>query len=197
MGALVCRIELNKEEGLILTVENEDGKITQTAVLDGNSITIICKGEEETSTITQKPESIAITCKDFSLDAETITLKSKKDAIYKSEEKIDIQSTKEMTLQSDASLTGKATSDVKISGRAVDVSADNKAGFSGMSTLIQATGKAEIKAADLALSGSTKAEMDGLKVKISSKGLLDVEATGIVTLKGQMANIKGTMTKIG
>ena len=121
MGTLVCRVELNEELGLILTVENKEGKITQTAVLDGESITITSKGEKETSTITQKPDSIAIKCKDFTLESETITCKSSKDTLHQSEQKFDVQSTKDMTLKSSAKYTADATGDVSVSGKKVAV----------------------------------------------------------------------------
>ena len=126
MGTLVCRVELDKQKGLILTVENKEGKITQTAVLDGESITITSKGEKETSTITQKPDSIAIKCKDFTLESETITCKSTKDTLHKSEQKFDLQSTKDMTMQSEAKYTAKAAQDVAISGQKIAVSAKTK-----------------------------------------------------------------------
>ncbi len=67
MGTLVCRVELDKEKGLVFTVENKDGSITQTAVLDGESITLTNKGKDDVSSITQKPDSIAIKCKSFTL----------------------------------------------------------------------------------------------------------------------------------
>jgi hypothetical protein len=198
MGTLVCRVELDKESGLIFTVENKDGKITQTAVLDGNAITITCKGDQDTSTITQTPESIAIQCKDFTLNADTITCTSKEKSTYESERTMDIKSTKDMTLDSSGKLTGKATSDTDISGSKVSISATTgKAELKGTSTEISATGKTEVKGMDLKLSGTTKAEMDGLKVAISSNTILDLKATGIVNLDGQMANVKGTLTKVG
>jgi len=127
MGTLVCRVELDKQKGLILTVENKEGKITQTAVLDGESITLTSKGEKETSTITQKPDSITIKCKDFTLESETITCKSTKDTLHKSEQKFDLQSTKDMTLKSSAKYTADATGDVSVSGKKVAVSAQDKA----------------------------------------------------------------------
>jgi phosphotransferase system HPr-like phosphotransfer protein len=198
MGALVCRVELNKESGLTFTVENEDGKITQTAVLDGDTITITCKGDQETSTIIQKPESIEIKCKDFTLDATNITCTSKEKSTYESEGTMDIKSTKDMILKSSGKLTGQATSDTDISGSKVSISAQGKAELKGADTsVIATTGKAEVKGMDLKLSGTTKAEMDGLKVAISSNTMLDLKATGIVNLEGQMANVKGTLTKVG
>ena len=197
MGPLVCRIELNKKTGLTLSVVNESGKITQTAALDGTTITLTCKGDEETSTIVQQPDSISLECKTFSLNAETITLKSSKQSRYQSEETIDIQSTKDMHLDSKAGLTGRAADDVNLKGRNVTVAADSKAAMSGASAEVKASGKAQLSAAALSLSGSTKMEMEGLQVKISAKGMMDLEANGIATLKGQMANLKGTLVKIG
>ena len=197
MGTLVCRVELDKEKGLIFTVENKDGKITQTAVLDGEAITITCKGDDETSTITQKPESIEIKCKEFTLDATKITCKSKEDSTYESKGTMDIKSTKDMTLNSSAKLTGSATSNAELSGANVTVSADSNAELKGMNTTIDGTTKTEVKGLELKLSGTTKAEMDGLKVAISSNTVLDLKATGIVNVDGQMANVKGTLTKVG
>jgi hypothetical protein len=60
---LFCRIELNKQKGIIISVENEQGQTVQTAELDGSSITLTCKGSSATSTIVQTPESVAIKCR--------------------------------------------------------------------------------------------------------------------------------------
>ena len=79
MGTLVCTVELDKEKGVTVKVENADDQITQTVVMDGTSITITVKGSEETSTYVQKQDSVIITCKDFTVDATgTLTLKSRR-----------------------------------------------------------------------------------------------------------------------
>ena len=198
MSTLVCRIELDKDKGIILTVENKDGKITQTAVMNGESITFTSEGEEETSTITQKPDSVVIQCKDFTLDAETITCKSTKDTLHQSDGKFDIKSTQDMTLTSKAKLTEDATSDVSVSGMKVSVSAKDKAEISGLNTAVKATAKMEVEGVTLALKGTGQAEMEGgASVKVSSKGMLNLESTGVTTLKGSMTNIQGTMVKLG
>ena len=90
MGALVCRIELNKSDGVVITVEDPNADVTQTVVLNGDSITITSAGSN-TSTIVQKPDSIEMTCKTFTLDAETITCTS--------DQTIDITATGAMKLQ--------------------------------------------------------------------------------------------------
>jgi len=199
MSKLVCRVELDKDKGIILTVENKDGKITQTAVMNGESITITSKGEQDTSTITQKPDSIAIKCKTFTLETETITCKSTKDTLHQSEQKMTIQSTGDMTLKSSAKLTEEATSDVKISGSSkVTIAATSNAELSGSNTTVSATsGKAEVKGLNLALSGTVEAKMDGASVKVAAKGMLNVESQGIATVKGAMTNIQGNLIKLG
>jgi hypothetical protein len=200
MGTLVCRVELDKNKGLILTVENKEGKITQTAVLNGESITLTSKGEKETSSITQKPDSVEIKCKDFTLESETITCKSTKDTLHKSEQKFDVQSTKDMTLTSDAKYSAKATGDVSVSGKKVAVSASGKAEFSGGSASISSTGNTEVAAGStgtLSLTGGLKTEMGGKMVEISADGIMTVKGK-MTNVEGKMASVKGTaMTKVG
>ena len=190
MTKLVCRVELNKKSGIILTVENRDDNITQTMVMDGAAITTSVKGADETSIITQKQDSIAMSCKTFTLNADSITCASKKDTLHKSGQKFDIQSSQDMTLKTDSKLIEKAVSDVKISGNNLLASADNNATLSG-------DVKVEVKTATLNLSGSARTEMKGGKVDINATGILNVKAKGVLTAEGSMTNVKGKMVKIG
>ncbi|MBU2451942.1 MAG: hypothetical protein KJ668_01355, partial [Proteobacteria bacterium] len=98
MGSLVCRVELHKKNGIIITVENKDADIIQTMVLDGNSITTTNAGADETSVITQTSDSITIQCKDFLLDAETITCQSSGDTVHKSDNNFKAKSSAAMEL---------------------------------------------------------------------------------------------------
>lgn len=196
MGTLICRVELNKTTGLILTVENKDDKITQTAVLNGESITIKSEGQNDTSTITQKPDSITINCKTFTLESETITCKSTQDTSLTSKNKFDIKSSQDMTLDSDAKLTGKALKDAKLTGKNITIAAKSDAKLTGLN--IKVEGKVtDIKAATLKLSGSVQADLEGGMTKVSSKGMLDVESTGITTVKGSMLKLEGPLLKVG
>ena len=215
MGSLVCRVEINKTKGLVLTVENEDGKITQTAVMDGKSITLTVKGNEETSTIVQKPESIAIKCKTFTLDAETITCNSEKDTAFTSKAKYKIKSTDDLSIETDANASLKAAKEVDVkaskdlsaSGSNVSLSADSKGEFTGSEITIKAkTGAATVNGMDLKLAATKNATMEGkLGVKISSTAKLELESTGTAALKGTakldlestgMATLKGTMVDV-
>jgi len=170
MGTLVCRIELDKKKGVLLTVENGDDQITQTIVMDGTSITTTVKGSEETSTITQKQDSIAMNCKTFTLDAETITCKSTKDTLHESGQNFDITS-----------------------GKNLIATAKSSAEYKAMDTTIESTSKTEIKGGTLVLSGSASAELKGASIKLDAKGLLDLVASGAATLQGSIVNIKGIL----
>ncbi len=196
MGTLVCRIELNKQEGITLTVENKDGKITQTAVLGADTITITSKGDKETSTIVQTPDSVTINCKHFLLDSETITCKSSKDTLHDSSGKYDVQSQQNMTLASKAKLSGKADGAVDISGLKIAAAAKNKAELSGASVNISGTSKTDVSGGQLALSGQIKSELKGAIVKVQSDGLLNVEGQ-MTTIKGKKLNAEGLLTNIG
>ena len=195
MGTLVCRIELDKEKGLVLTVENKDRSITQTAVLDGESITFTNKGKDDVSSITQKPDSIAIKCKSFMLESETITCKSTKDTLHKSGQKFDIQSTKNMALTSKAKYSAEATGDVSVSGKKIAVSALDKVEISGTSAAMTSKTKTEIKGTTLNLLGKGRTEMKGFSVDISATGTMNVKGK-LTTVEGKMTTITGTLTKV-
>jgi len=153
MGTLVCRVELDKNKGLILTVENKEGKITQTAVLNGQSITLTSKGQDDVSSIVQKPDGIAIKCKNFTLDSESITCTSTKDTLHKSKQKFDIQSTRDMSLKSEAKYSADASGDVSVSGKKVAVSALDKVEISGTNAIMSGKIKTEIKGAMTTVEG--------------------------------------------
>ncbi len=173
MGKLVCRIELSKEKGVVLTVENDDDGIGQTIVMDGTSITTTVEAAGESSTITQKPDGVAIKCKSFSLEAETISCTSTKNTLHKSGGDFE--------LSSQGSLTAEA---------AVDI------GIKGSNSVLEGTSVAEIKGVTLKLAGNGKTELKAPSLKIESAGQLDLSSAGIVNLKGSMVNISG-LAKLG
>lgn len=199
MTTLTCRIELKKEKGIILTVENDEGEVTQTVEMDGTVITTTCKGksEEETSVITQKTDGIDIKCKAFQLTAETVTIKSSKDTLVESEQKIDVKSTQEMTLDSQAELTAKAAGNLSMSGDNVSASATSKAEIKGMDTDVNATQNLKASGGMVELSGTTKVEIKGAPViKVASSGTLNLEGQA-TTLKGSMTSVEGSLVKLG
>lgn len=198
MATLVCRVELSKEKGITVTVENADGKITQTLHMDGTAITTEVKGESETSTITQKADSIAIKCKTYTLDAETITCKSSKDSVYESQAKYTAKSTQDMTLSSQANLAQEATRDVSIKGLNLTLEAQSAWKASGLTAELKAKGgAAKVEGVQLALAGQAQAELKGAMVSVKADGMLTAEASGVATLKGSITNVSGNLVKLG
>ncbi len=70
-------VKLNKDGGVIISFEDKSAGVTQQILFDGKNSTLIFKGNEGTSTIVQGPETIAVTCKNFNVDAEKITFTAK------------------------------------------------------------------------------------------------------------------------
>jgi hypothetical protein len=121
MSSLFCRIELSKTDGIIVTLDNKDGQVIHTVVLNGDSITTQSQSTAETSVIVQTPDKIAINCKTFEIKAD----------------QIDCQSTGKTTLQ--------AGSDFAISTKTnFRAAATNEANIEA--TRVAISGSAEIKA---------------------------------------------------
>lgn len=170
MGSLVCRAELDKKKGIILTVENGDDNIIQTIVLDGAAITTTVEGDGNTSTITQDQESISIQCKTFLLEAKTITCKSENETVH----------------------TSGSDFDISCSGN-LSVSADKKAAIDANETSLSSQQGTDVKALNLSMNATSNAELKGGGVKVSATGLMDLAAGGIATLEGKAVNVKNAV----
>ena len=125
MGTLVCRIELDKMTGAKVTIENADGKITQTIHMDGTKITTKVQGEKDTSTIEQIADTITVTVKNFNVHAEKVTIKSSKQSVWESGDTLDVKSAKAMTIKSDATQALEATQDASYKGMNIAIKAQN------------------------------------------------------------------------
>jgi hypothetical protein len=199
MATLICTIELDKEQGLTIKVEDPDGKLTQTVTIDGKAITLEVKSDSDTSTIVQKPDGVTITCKAFAVDAETLTLKSKKASEWVSQETLKLESTKDMSLTSGAKLTQKASSDVALSSDAnVQVKAASKLAMEGQQSQLDAKGgDLKLEGVNLKMSGKSQAELAAPMIKVAAKGQLGLESSGVAELKGSMTSVSGSLVKLG
>jgi hypothetical protein len=200
MGTLVCKVELDKVKGITVTVDNEDGKITQTVTMDGTTLTIKVKGDKETSTWTQKQDSIAIKCKTFTLDAETITCTSEKATKHESKDIFSVKSAKDMTLKTDAKFSAEATQDMSHAGQNVKIEAKMAVAVKGPTgvKLEASGGEAKMEGLTLALKGNTGAKLEGLKVDVKADTMLNAEGSAMATLKGGgMAKVEGGLIKLG
>ena len=218
MGTLICTIELNKTTGTTVTVKDEDGKITQTVIMDGKSITLKVLKEDdkkfssimmdhtqivatvkgdETSTVTQVHDTITTKVKNFILDAETIKVTSSKTSAWTAEDTMTVKVTKALSVSTSDALTVKSTKDTSVTSSAKMTlkSTDD----------LSASGKNVKLTADMAFNakGGTKAEVAAAQISIKGDAKVEVAApvTEVgdtsVTIKGAMVKVQGSIVQIG
>lgn len=112
---LVCRIDLSKEEGLVVSVESQDGSNRQSVALDGESITMVVSGSAGETRIFQDATDVKITCKAFTLAADSIDCKSEQSSNFESGQSLKLVSQGPLDLETQANLTQKANGNVKLS----------------------------------------------------------------------------------
>ncbi|WP_299494622.1 hypothetical protein [uncultured Shewanella sp.] len=116
MGTLICRVELNKNDGVTITVDNKSGRVKHTIVLDGSSITTQSVSVSNTSKIVQTPNAVSIDCKHFNVKADTIKFTSKMSTSMSSGSSFNIDSGTTMTADAKAMATIKSAT-VNIKGQ--------------------------------------------------------------------------------
>ena len=195
--ALVCKIELSQTDGITVTVINKDGKITQTMVFNGTSMVHTCKGDSDTSTITQTSDTITIDCKNFNVNAEAITCKSTKDTLHHADGTFDIDSTKKTTFTSAADTDVKVTSKLNMTAADIAATATSSAKVTAATTTINGDTKVSITGAQVDIAATATANLKGATVKVAASGLMNVEGGGITTVKGSITNIQGSLIKLG
>lgn len=125
MGTLICTVELDKNAGLTVTVENASASTTQTVKMNGVTIELKVVGPGGTSTITQSAEKVKIACKQFEVEAqETISLKSALGSTWKSDQSIAIEGTQSATLSTPGSLKLEGTQMATLTSTLTTVKAD-------------------------------------------------------------------------
>ncbi|MEY3288166.1 MAG: hypothetical protein RLZZ419_408 [Pseudomonadota bacterium] len=194
--ALLCKIELSQTDGITLTVINKDGNITQTATFDGTIITLTCKGEEDTSTITQKTDSITIACKDFIVNAESITCKSTENTLHQATGTFGINSTKTATFSSSVDMTVSAATQLNLKGADFAATATNTAQMTALTTTINGDTKATVSSAELALTGTTQANLNAGMITVAADTTMNVQGL-TTTVKGTTTNIQGSLVTLG
>jgi hypothetical protein len=195
--ALVCKIELSQTDGITVTVINKDGKITQTMVFNGTSMVHTCKGENDTSTITQTSDTITVQCKNFNVNAETITCKSTKNTLHHADGTFDIDSTEKSTFNSAVDMDIKAATKLNINATDFVTTATNSAKVTAMTTTLNGDTKAEVTGTQVDLAATAAANLKGASVKVAATGLMNIEGGGITTVKGSITNIQGNLVKLG
>ncbi len=191
MSKLACKIELSKKKGIILTVEDKDNNTIQVIEMDGSSIKTTMKKSNASSIIIQDAEHITIKCKNFTVDADTIVYKSKKDTTINAQGVIDINSNKDMYLESSKNIKAKATSNLDLEASNLDIKSKQKINATGNDVNIHGLTNTKIDTVQLQLRGEGKAELEGSLLNIKGIGMLSIESEGISEIKGSIINIQG------
>ncbi|MBL9042223.1 MAG: hypothetical protein JNM83_11505 [Myxococcales bacterium] len=197
MGTLVCRIELDKMTGAKVTIENADGKITQTIHMDGTKITTKVQGEKDTSTIEQIADTITVTVKNFNVHAEKVTIKSSKQSVWESGDTLDVKSAKAMTIKSDATQALEATQDASYKGMNIAIKAQTDLKGDAINITLKGTAALKAEAPQLALKGSASAKLQGAMIEVKADAMLTAESSGMTTLKGSLTSVEGSLVKLG
>ena len=193
---LECKIQLDKKKGIILTVIGEDANNTQVVTLDGSKVTITVKDSKNTSTIVQMPESIAVKCKTFTIDAESIQTTSTKKTTVVSDGTLDMKIKDRCSVDGSAGIDIQSAKAMNIRGATLVAKADQEATLQSQTVNVKGGTKVAISAASTEVKGSTSTKIDGMTVSIKASTSMDVQGL-TTTVKGQMTNVKGSMVKLG
>jgi hypothetical protein len=113
-NTLICRIDLSKEEGLVVLVESEDGANRQSVTLDGESIAMVVSGAAGETRIFQDASDVQIKCKTFTLEAESIDCVSQQTSKFESGSELQLVSRGSLDLETNANLALRALGNVKV-----------------------------------------------------------------------------------
>jgi hypothetical protein len=193
---LECRIELNKKNGVTVTVVGEDSKKTQVIKLDGEKVTITVKDGSNTSTYVQLPDSIAVKCKTFSVDADEINTRSAKSTMMVSDGNFTVNSKDKLGLNGSSDIAVVASKALDLSSSTLMTKANSSATIQSQSVTIKGDSKATLTAATAEVKGSSTTNINGMSVNIKASTTMNVQ--GLTTnVKGQMTNVKGTLVSLG
>lgn len=214
-----CKIELSKPNGIAISIRDltQPEQVYKQVLLEGESLTIKTNKLNSSATITQTelslttevkddkgstkieqgPEAITVTCKSFTVNAETIALNSSKDTTCKATGKFTIESTSDFTLDSKANakmssklatnveaqtdLNLKATANMKAKAPKIELAAD-------ASLDAKSSGALNVKGAAVSVKGDMRAELDSPSTTVGS---------AMTTIQGQVVSVSGSLVKLG
>jgi hypothetical protein len=214
-----CKIELSKTNGIAISIRDlsQPEQVYKQVLLEGDSLIIKTNKVDSSATITQTetglttevknaqgstkieqgPEEVKITCKTFTVDAESISLKSKADTSCSATGAWSVTSTKDfkvetqancllesqlaMTLSAVTKATLKASSELQLQSPKMAVKAD-------ASLDVQSGGPLDLKGAAVSVKGDMRASLDSPSTTVGST---------MTTIQGQIVSISGSLVKLG
>lgn len=193
MAKLVCTLEISKESGVTITVENAEHGVTQTLRMDGTALQLEVAGGEDKSTFTQTAGAIKIECKDFSVVARnSIACTSEQGpTVHKAQQgAFDIVAERgDLSFTSGASVRANADEDLEIAAANVKASARTGARWEAPQT--------SISGQTVTVEGSANLGLSGAQVAVKADAQLSAESSGMATVGGNMTTIKGALIRAG
>jgi hypothetical protein len=195
---LVCLIQLDKHKGGVVTVENKQAGLTQIVSLDGTSVVIKVKGDKDESTITQTADAVVIKSKSFRVDAETITCRSSGATDHQAQGALSVASQGDLTIDGSANLSLSAATNLSGKAASVQLGAQNSLSVAGPGASFTAeAGTATLQGGNVKLAGDGELKAEGGVVSLAASGMFKAEAVGVMTVKGSITNIQGSLVKLG
>jgi hypothetical protein len=214
-----CKIELSKNAGIVISIRDlsQPEQVYKKVLLEGDSLVIETKKTDCCATITQTekslttevkdskgstkieqgPEEVKITCKTFTVDAETVTVTSKADTKLTASGAFSVTSTKDMALtsqakcdlKSTAAMTLDATGTCTVKSAAELAAQAPKVGFTADASFeAKSSGALNLKGGAVSVKGDMRAELDSPSTTVGST---------MTTVSGQIVSISGSLVKLG
>lgn len=216
---LVCSIELSKTKGISLTVRNAAQKLTQTVVMNGSEIitqikqddSAICSSvtqakdsivtkvasDSDTSTVTQNPQTFQVQCKNFLVDAESVSVKSSQKTSHESGDTYAIVSKTDMSTKATSALSLQAGTKLSAaSDGSMSLTAQTDLKASALNLTLEGSAKTSVK-------GTASLELAGTQISVSGDAQVTLGAPitkvgqNITTIEGQLVEVKGALVKLG
>jgi hypothetical protein len=214
-----CKIELSKSGGITIIIQDsilkemdqrkivlEAAALTLTVSKNGQTTTVTqseasikseVKGLVLTSTILQDSENVTVTCKNFKVDADSVTLKAKMDGHFETGTTCNVKSTQATTIESSAGMTLKSVAAMALDAKeSVSVKAVTNLTMEGAQTTLKGTTQLTAQS-----SGTTNVEGMTVTVKGNTQATVEAPVTSVgqsmTTIKGQMVEVSGALIKLG
>jgi hypothetical protein len=214
-----CKIELSKTDGITISIRDlsQPDQVYKQVLLQGDSLVIKTNKLTSSATITQTessvvtevkdatgstkieqgPEEVKVTCKKWTLDAETITVTSSQDTSYTATGAYSVTSTKDFKVDTQATCTLKSLGAMTLDATAaatyksaaqLDVQAP-KIGLTADASLeATSSGALNLKGGAVSVKGDMRAELDSPSTTVGS---------AMTTVSGQIVSISGSLIKLG
>jgi hypothetical protein len=214
-----CKIELSKTDGITISIRDlsqpdqvyklvqltgdslviKTNKLTSSATITQTESSVVTEVKDATGStkIEQGPEEVKVTCKKWTVDAETITMTSSQDTTLKATGAYSITSTKDFKAETSAGCTVKSTGTMTLDATAastfksaaqLDVQAPNIGLTADASLNGKSSGALNLEGGAVSVKGSMRAELDSPSTTVGS---------AMTTVSGQIVSISGSLVKLG